>query len=188
MSSATPSTSRRCSCGKLSPKLVRGLCRAIRDDVEHPALLEVRQNRNITLAAAEVLLVHPDVLEILETPAGEPPLDGEPLDPVRLVPGDAQDLLGLADRASPQEHVDREALEEQRELRARAGPGDHDRLGPVLGAVRARDPATDPRLKLHRIEMPPAPKPPVIPRIGHLRPQPWPRASHLALFAEPPRS
>lgn len=104
---------------------------------------------------AEALLVDADMAQRPFLPSGQAPLHRATHDGVRLPPGDSEQAHGRRQALRRENDVNREALEEEREPRAAAGPRHVHGLGPVFAARRPGRPAGDDRLELHRVQVPP---------------------------------
>ncbi|MCQ5374775.1 MAG: hypothetical protein NO515_07195, partial [Candidatus Methanomethylicia archaeon] len=136
-------------------------------NVFHLPGLCIHDEGQVSMLLASGLLVNADVPQGLRPLAGSPAANGTVHDPPRLVPGDAQDLRGLLNRARPEE-IDRQAFEEFGELGAWLSPGDDHLAGTVGRAIDPWHPGMDEGLELAAVEMTPHPLLVVIDAVLHL--------------------
>ena len=126
--------------------------RAVFGAVPHRALIQVADPRQIRVPLGRRLLVDADPAHDLRRFALPPPRDGALQNPLGLIPADPQDLRGSRHVALPQ-HVEGQALEQQREPRPWLRPWHRDRDHPVFPAGHPWDARVQVGLELAAVEM-----------------------------------
>src|SRR3989449_2537706 len=145
------------------PEGFQALPLAVVGDEQHPRALEITHHGDVVVPALEGLLVHPDVAQLERPAALQAARDRPALDAPHGVPPQLQ-LAGDRSHGRFPQPVDRQPLEQQRELRARSRPRDralHHAVGRALHAGHTR---VESGLELARVEMPPLPLPMIVDR------------------------
>jgi hypothetical protein len=136
------------------PERVEARLFAVVGDIEHDAAFEIADDGDVLVTPLERRLIDADVARRDRVAPGQPTPDGAPLDPGRLVPRDPQ-VLGHRADARLLQPVDRQRLEQRRELRARLAPRHRELPDPVRRAVEPRHPRVDHGLELAGVEVAP---------------------------------
>ena len=123
---------------------------------QHPGPRQVGQHRDVVVPAAKALFIDPDVTDFLQRAPRQAPLDRPFHDPMNAVPIEPQQRRGPLHVVGGLEHPHGKRLEQQREPRMLARPGNGNRLHAALRAVRSWRRAQH-RLELHRVQVPPGP-------------------------------
>jgi hypothetical protein len=105
----------------------RRLGRALRHHFKHPGRLMVGHQRNVAVATAKTLLIEADAGDLLGGASGKSSRHRAVHDPLHTVPIQSQQLGGLGERGTGQEHLDGKGFKHQRETRTRLGPRRHQR-------------------------------------------------------------
>ena len=145
-----------CACRQRRVVAVQTLLRAVFGDVLHRALVQVAHEREVAVPLGRRLLVDADPAHDSRLLACSPPRHRPLHHAPRLVPADPQDPRGAAHVALTQ-HVDGEALEQQREPRPRLRPRHLDLDHAVVTACHPRDARVQVGLELATVQMPPGP-------------------------------
>src|SRR5436190_3831827 len=145
------------------PEGFQALPLAVVGDEQHPRALEITYHGDVVMPALEGLLVHPDVAQLERPAALQAARDRPALDPPHGVPPQLQ-LAGDRSHGRFPQPVDRQPLEQQRELRARSRPRDRALHHAVGRALHAGHPRVESGLELARVEMPPLPLPMIVDR------------------------
>jgi len=141
---------------RLEDRLGGGLG-SFRSHIEDSGAVDVREDGDVVLAPAEVLLVDANVLDRRGFPTLEPTSDRPVHDRLHGIPGEAEQISrGLHGSAGLQD-FDGESLEEESEARVLARPRWHDRLHAVLRAPAPGETGDQLRRELHRVQVPPTP-------------------------------
>ena len=126
---------------------------------------QVVDHRHILVPALKRGLVHAHPRRHRRPAPGQPAHNRTLLNPRHLVPAQPT-LPGHGREARRLQPVDHHRLEQRRETRPRFRPRHRHLLNPMLDTLHPRNLGTNQRPVLHRVEMAPAPQPPVIPRTG----------------------
>lgn len=137
------------------PELIAGGDCPIPNHLQHSALVNVGQNRDIIMPLAEALFVDADMLNIIGLPALKTSLDSGSHDGMDCVPGEPQQASGSADIRCRLKHADRERLEHQCKAGVLPGPRNCNRFDSAAGTLAAGNGGSDFSGELHRIEVSP---------------------------------
>ncbi len=143
-----------CRRQRLPQRLARGLIMS-RHYFQHACPFNVGRERHIPLAAAEALLVEPDVTHSVGRAAQQPSLDRAIDDALHAIPVQLQQVGRLRQGPAGFDDPNGKCLEMQRKARVLFRPRCADRLHPVFRAAAARYPSLNHSQRLHHVQVPP---------------------------------
>jgi hypothetical protein len=115
----------------------------------------VGHQRDVAVTTAKTLLIEADAGDFVGGASSKSSRHRPVHDALHTVPVQAQQLSGLGERSTRQEHLHGEGLKHQGKARTRLGPRRHQRDHLVLFTRAARQRGSDLRGELHHVQMSP---------------------------------